>query len=347
MGLRIAIVNDLPMAVEVLRRVVVSVPEYSIAWIARDGAEAAGRCRQDRPDLILMDLIMPVMDGVQATAAIMKEATCAILVVTATVSGNAALVFEAMGYGALDAAGTPVLGPGGDLAGGAELLKKIEIIGKLIGDPPPEPPARFQGKPERRVSALPLVALGASTGGPKALETVLAGLPARLGAAVVVIQHVDSRYAEGLAGWLASRTHLPVHLAREGDRPAADTVYVAGTGDHLIIAPDGAFHYTPEPRQNPFRPSVDRFFLSLAEGRGNKSVAVLLTGMGRDGAKGLLALRQAGWHTIAQDENTSVIYGMPRMAAELKAAVEILPLEQIAPAIVRKLTNKDEYHGIV
>jgi two-component system response regulator WspF len=131
--MKIAIVNDLLMASEALRRTVASCPEYSVAWIARDGEEAVRKCEKDRPDLILMDLIMPVMNGVEATRRIMQSSPCAILVVTATVEGNVALVFDAMGHGALDAVNTPVLGTDGSLHGSRELLTKIENIGRLIG----------------------------------------------------------------------------------------------------------------------------------------------------------------------------------------------------------------------
>src|SRR5271157_4861093 len=130
--MRIAIVNDLTLAVEVLRRLVRSVPGYEVAWTAGDGVEAVEKCARDCPDLILMDLIMPVMDGVQATKVIMKQSPCAILVVTATVSGNAAKVFEALSFGALDAVATPVFGTAGGIEGGEELLRKIVVIGRLI-----------------------------------------------------------------------------------------------------------------------------------------------------------------------------------------------------------------------
>lgn len=337
--MRIAIVNDLLMAVEVLRRVLNTVPGYEMAWIAYNGSEAVEKCARDKPDLILMDLIMPVMDGVQATCTIMKDSPCAILIVTASVRGNAAKVFEAMGCGALDAVGTPVLGPEGKIEGGAELLKKIATIGKLIGQPVGNErsgPSKIMPKGTPR-----LVAVGSSTGGPKALAEILAKLPGDFRAAVVIVQHVDVQFAGGLADWLNEQTHLSVTVASGGQTLREGMVYVAGTNDHLIIGPDLALHYTPEPRDYPYRPSVDAFFLSVEKHWPNKSVAVLLTGMGRDGAKGLLALRRARWHTIAQDEQSSVVYGMPKAAAELGAAVEILPLEKISESILRHIPDEE------
>lgn len=336
--MRIAIVNDMPLAVEVLRRVIASAPEHTLAWIAVNGREAVEKCRQDCPDLILMDLIMPVMDGVQATARIMQSTPCAILVVTSTVEGNAALVFEAMGGGALDAVGTPVFGAGMTITGGRELLKKIATIEKLLLKSPPTQRAALPTQKGGAGDHPPaLVAIGSSTGGPKALAEILSTLPPLLGAALVIVQHVDVQFAPGLVTWLNDHTPLRVDLAREGVRPAPDTVLVAGTNDHLVIGADLACHYTPDPRDYPYRPSVNAFFLSLERHWPRQGLAVLLTGMGKDGAEGLAALRQAGWHTIAQDKETSVVYGMPAAAAELNAAVEILPLGRIAAAIRRKL----------
>ncbi|MDY0038970.1 MAG: chemotaxis response regulator protein-glutamate methylesterase [Desulforhabdus sp.] len=336
--MRIAIVNDLLMAVEAQRRIVTSVSNYEIAWIAYNGVEAVERCGRDRPDLILMDLSMPVMDGVQATCAIMRESPCAILVVTASIKDDAAKVFEAMGCGALDATGTPILGDDGKIEGGAELLKKIATIGKLIGKPSREAVVANKIVPLR---APRLVVIGSSTGGPKALAEILARLPEDLKAAVVIIQHVDVQFAGGLAEWLNDQTHLSVSIAAGGQTLRKGMVYLAGTNDHLVVGPDLAVHYTPEPRDYTYRPSVDTFFFSVGRHWPNRAVAVLLTGMGKDGAKGLLTLRRAGWHTIAQDEKSSVVYGMPKAAAEIGAAVEILPVEKIADSIIGHMPDED------
>lgn len=340
MTLRIAIVNDLVLAVEALRRVVLSDPEHEVAWVAADGAEAVRKCAADRPDLILMDLIMPEMNGAEATRLIMRHSPCTILVVTATVTGNAALVFEAMGHGALDAVCTPTLGPGGDVQGAAELLKKIAIVRRLIRQDTVPLPSAAPASAAATEAHAPLIAIGASTGGPKALSQLLAQLPGDLAATVVIIQHVDQLFAAGLVEWLSGFTRLKVRLAAENDRPAPGCVFVAGTNDHLVLGPDRRFHYTPEPANYPYRPSVDAFFLSLQRFWPTQDAAALLTGMGRDGALGLLALKNAGWHTVAQDEKSSVIYGMPRAAAELGAATSVLPLDRIADTLVTHTTNR-------
>ena len=339
--MRIAIVNDLSLAVEVLRRLVRSVPEYQVAWTAANGIEAVEKCARDCPDLILMDLIMPLMDGAQATRIIMKQSPCAILVVTATVSGHADKVFEALSAGALDAVATPVFGAGGGIEGGEELLRKIAIMGRLITyagrelrAAPPSIPKVTPARPPR------LVVLGASTGGPNAVAIILHGLPQNLGAAVVVVQHLDVQFAPALVDWLGDQTELTVSLIRESIKPEADAVYVAGTNDHLVVSADLTFHYTAEPIDYPYRPSVDEFFLSLGRHWPQPGVACLLTGMGRDGAQGLLALRQAGWRTMAQDEKTCIVYGMPRAAVEVGAATELLPVEGISAAILDELRKR-------
>ncbi len=334
--MRVAIVNDMRMAVEALRRIVAACPGHSVAWVARDGAEAVANCAADTPDVILMDLIMPVMNGVEATREIMRHSPCAILVVTATVDGNIALVFEAMGHGALDAVNTPVLGPDGRLEGAGELQRKLDVISRLLGResaalPPPAAPAA------PRADKMPLVLFGASTGGPAAMADILSGWPSGIAAALVAVQHVDAQFAPDLAAWLNRRGRLRVAVAEPGRPPPAGMLSLACTNDHMVFDPAGALQYVREPQDCFYRPSVDVFFRSAARHCPAAGVAVLLTGMGRDGGAGLLELRRSGWRTIAQDERSSVVYGMPRAAAELGAAEEIRPLAEIAGAAVQAL----------
>jgi two-component system, chemotaxis family, response regulator WspF len=337
--MRIAVVNDMQMSVEVLKRVATS-GGHEIAWVARNGAEAVEKCARDRPDLILMDLIMPVMDGVAATGIIMRDSPCAVLLVTATVGGNVGKIFEAMGCGALDVVRTPVLGAAG-LDGAEGLLGRIDRIGTLIGKETSAPVSAGPA-PARASEWPPLVAIGSSTGGPKALATLLSTLPLSLEAPVLIAQHVDRQFAAGLADWLNEQTELQVVVAGEGERPRPGTVYLAGTSDHLVLGADLALHYTRDPAEYPYRPSADVLFLSLKQHWPQRGVGIVLTGMGRDGASGLLALRQAGWHTIAQDQRTSVVYGMPRAARDLGAAAEILPIESIAGAAAVRLHDLEK-----
>lgn len=331
--MRIAIVNDLAVACEALRRVVAAEPGLEVAWIARDGEEAVEKARASRPDAILMDLIMPRMDGVEATRRIMRTAPCPILVVTATVSGNAALVYEALGAGALDAVNTPTLGRDGAVDGGAELVSRLRQVSRLSAA---EARPRIAVDPRApKASTVPLVAIGASTGGPRAVAAVLGALPRTMSCAVLVVQHVSVEFVKGFADWLRSETGHRVSLAAPGARPAAGEVLIAGEDRHLVLTGDGTLAYRAEPAASVHRPAVDELFRSLAA-HGRPGTAVLLTGMGRDGAEGLAALKAAGWHTIAQDEATSVVWGMPGEAVRLGGAREVLPLGEIGAAIAAR-----------
>ena len=332
--MRIGIVNDVRAACEALRRVVDSLPDHQVAWTAADGVEAIAMAKRDRPDLILMDLIMPHLDGVQATRQIMATAPCAILVVTATVSGNISLVYEAMGHGALDAVDTPMLGPSGEVSGAGSLVEKIGTIAKLVGVSS-EPRKTSRGV---HASATPrLLLVGASTGGPKAIADLLLPLPRDWNVATLIVQHVDVAFSQGLAKWLGDRTGRTVKVAEHGQHPQPGDVLLAGTNDHLVLSKARSLEYREEPRDVFFRPSVDVFFDSVAEHWPQTGTALLLTGMGKDGAKGLLTLRSRGWHTIAQNEATSVVWSMPKAAIDLGAACEVLAIDQMPRAITPRL----------
>jgi two-component system response regulator WspF len=343
--MRIAIVNDLRIATEALRRVVCSQPGHTVAWTAASGEEAVRRCEEDPPDVVLMDLLMPGMNGAEATRQIMRRRPCPILVVTAKVAGNYSLVCEALSHGAFDAVSTPVLGDAPPAQAGAALLAKLDHVDKIRSrlESQAESSAPAVVGPTRRPVAdsprLPLVAIGASTGGPHALQAILSKWPRDFPAAVLVAQHISADFATSLATWLSDGCELTVRRAHDGDRPQAGIVLVAGTDDHLVMRPEGALVYTREPIGNPFRPSVDVLFQSLAHHWRRPSVGVLLTGIGRDGAQGLLELRRAGWHTIAQDQHTSVVYGMPQAASQLGAAVEVLPVGEIAASAARRVAK--------
>jgi two-component system, chemotaxis family, response regulator WspF len=179
-----------------------------------------------------------------------------------------------------------------------------------------------------------LVAIGSSAGGPAALAVLLAGLPRSFPAAIVIVQHIDARMAAGMAEWLGHHCVLPVRVAAEGDKPTAGRVLLAATADHLVLKSSQRLGYTAEPREMVYRPSVDVFFLSVRRCWRASAVGVLLSGMGRDGAQGLKALRDHGCHTIAQDEASSAVYGMPKAAAAISAAVEVLPMNHIAARLI-------------
>lgn len=339
--MRVGIVNDLALAREVLRRVVVGVPGYSVAWLAEDGDVAVARAAADRPDVVLMDLVMPKVDGVEATRRIMRECPCPVLVVTASVSTNYALACRAMGAGALDAVDTPTFGPGGGIQNAEKLVARLAQLEVELTDlsasglmAPIRAPAAQGAQPL-------FVLLGASTGGPEALAHVLSAFPKGSPATVLIAQHIAADFAPALVQQLATYCRLPVRAAKGGDAPEPGTVYVAASNDHLELAPDGTLRYTAHPQASPYRPSVDVLFASCAARATRLGAAALLTGMGRDGAEGLLRLRAAGWYTVAQDEATSVVKdGMPKAAVDKRAAVEVLPLQHIGETLAAKVAQK-------
>jgi two-component system response regulator WspF len=323
--------------VEALRRAVALKSEHQIIWVAGHGGQAVDLCATATPDLVLMDLLMPEMDGVEATRQIMAKTPCAILVVTASVATNYAMACRAMGAGALDAVDTPTLGPSGTIQNAEKLVARLAQLEAEVAGLSGSSVVAVQPGGACPADLPPLVLLGASTGGPEALAHVVAALPADFPAAVLISQHIGADFAPGLVQQLATWSRLPVRAAKSGEAPAAGTVYVAVSNDHMEVSAGGLIRYTPEPRTHPYRPSVDVLFKSAAARCAKPGVAALLTGMGNDGAAGLLKLRSAGWHTIAQDEATSTVYGMPKAAAEKNAAVEVLPLQHIGESIVAKV----------
>jgi two-component system, chemotaxis family, response regulator WspF len=337
--MKIGIANDVAMAAEALRRVVASTSEHQVLWIARTGLEAVRLCAEQRPDLVLMDLNMPDLDGVEATRQIMAASPCAILVVTGAPQDNVGQVFRALGAGALDVTATPILR--GAAAADAPLLAKIKTIGKLVKANAGEPAAHANASQEPGNGHVRhLLAIGASTGGPVAITRILADLQPQPGTAIVVVQHIDENFAANFARWLGESVRLPVKVIADGDELEPGAIQIARTNDHLILDARHRLHYQEHPREYAYRPSVDVFFECVARHWPGAATGVLLTGMGRDGGSGLLAMRKAGKHTIAQDEASSAVYGMPRAAAELGAAEQILALDAIGKALRAKIGGK-------
>jgi len=334
--MRIGIVDEARRA-EILKRAILLGAEHEVSWLADSEPALAEQCAAGVPDLVLVNVDLRSVDGLAATRRLVRDARSAVLV---TVAGQAdpARVFEAIGHGALDAV---ALNDAADVAGiAAVLLPKIAAMARWIGKTGAKGGALVSAADDRGAACHRLIAIGASAGGPAALSVVLGGLPRTLPAGVVVVQHLGEDFTEGVAEWLQRSTLLDVRVAREGDRPSAGTVLVAGGNDHLIFKTSGRMGYTSEPREKIYRPSIDVFFQSVCRLWRGSAVGVLLTGMGRDGAQGLQALRAQGFHTIAQDEATCAVYGMPKAAAALNAAVEILPLDRIAGRIGDAITAR-------
>jgi two-component system, chemotaxis family, response regulator WspF len=344
--MKVAIVNDSKMAAEILRRILAGLPDFTLAWIAYSGEEALRLCAQSKPDIILMDLIMPGIDGAETTRRVMQTTPCVILVVTATTVGNRNMVFEAMGHGALDAVNTPILGVGESLDGAEPLIQKLRTVSRLVDghDGKFGPVRQKAAAPDN--SGLPIVAIGASTGGPQALARILSQLPQHFPAVVLVVQHVDEQFTPGLAAWLRHSSLLPVCIARHEETLHPAGVWIAGTTDNLTYD-NGRLIYAPPKKDAIHRPSIDALFMSLARPHRAARIGVLLTGMGRDGAAGLLALRKSGALTIAQDAATSVVYGMPKAAVEINGASEVMPLDLIGPRIIEAVLHPAPPQSVV
>lgn len=338
--MKIGIVNDTPMMVEVLRRVIAESGRHELIWIARDGEQAVQMCAWQLPDVVLMDLLMPRMDGAEATRRIMQATPCPILIVTSDMDSSAAKLYEAMGHGALDATQTPALvGPAGKRDAQA-LIDKIDNLGLLL----PELSAAAGRAPAPRAALAPtdlapLVAVGASAGGPSALATILKQISAGFAGAIVIVQHIDAAFAPGMAQWLQQQCQLKVRVAAEGDLPQRGEVLLAGSNQHLVFKEGARLGYVAGTPNEIYRPSVDAFFHSIVRHWPGRAVGLLLTGMGRDGAAGLKALRDNGFHTIAQDQKSCAVYGMPKAAVALDAAQEVLPVTAMAARLHGILTG--------
>lgn len=294
---------------------------------------------------------------------------CAIVVITQHLKTQVDLIFRAMGHGALDVIEvTAPRSPSHDFLGtNQSLLRKITVVARLLNrsinlpqrsvptqklaaplptQPNPLPlrsathvsslpPRTSPIRQDRRTDILPpLVILGSSAGGPQALRVVLSQLPADFQAAIIIVQHIDRRFAPGLASWLDSQTPLSVQRVQEGSFPTLGQVWIAATDQHLVLQRDRTLTYRPEPKNHSCHPSIDVFCQSVAQYGPRTGIAVLLTGMGRDGAVGLKTLRHQGWHTIVQDAQTSAVYGMPKAAIAAGAAQAIVPLEKIAAILI-------------
>jgi len=307
--------------------------DIEVVGEAADGREAVEMVAGARPDVVTVDLQIPGGGGQHVIEQVMAHTPTPILVLSAKVSGpQSAPAIDALVAGALDAVPKPSRWTADDEA---DLRRRVRAIngvtvvrhprGRLTG-------ARAEARGVCR-SGHPVVAIAASTGGPPALATVLSGL-GRVRAPVLVVQHIHDDFVDGLVSWMARVSPLPVRMAAAGDRLQAGTVYIGPGGRHLRVDRDLRVALHPDP-PSPHRPSADELFRSLADHVGRAAVGVVLTGMGDDGSAGLLAIRNAGGRTLAQDQATSAVFGMPRAAQLNGAAEQMVAIDDMADAIVR------------
>lgn len=340
---RVALVHPSPSSISTMRRIVQSTLEYELVFDAEDVPTAAARLVTRPVDLVLLALEAASADAGAGLRALLATGA-SVLVVASDHARDYAKVYGTLERGAIDVVDLPSVDERGLPVGVDAFRAKLLSVRRLLA---PKPPTTAEATPVPvvRPSAHPLprtglLAIGASTGGPNAIARVLSDLPKPIDYAIVVIQHVDPAFSETVASWIARASGVPVTPAQTGQHPTPGLALIASTHDHLVMLPGGALRYTSEPKENPYRPSVDVFLESVAACHRERAVAVLLTGMGRDGARGMKAMREAGFTTIAQDEKTSVVWGMPRAAIEAGAAEEVLALERIGPVAASALGRR-------
>lgn len=335
--IRVLIVDDSRSARAMLRSLIESAPDLSVCGEAANGREAVDMTMALAPDVVTMDLEMPEMNGMQAIEAIMSRRAVPILVLSDV--ADALNAMAAVARGALEAARKPTYDEGAGLAARLRILAGIPVIRHIRHDGGPvtglqAQPALKPGavcpEPGERRPRPTLVAIAASTGGPQALSRLLPALPADFPAPVLIAQHISDGFAEAMAKWLDDISPMSVSLAREGESVRPGHVYLADSTTHMTLAAGLRIRLVPREDADIYRPSCDRLLVSVAAQIGPACLGVILTGMGRDGAKGLLAICQAGGTTIAQDEASSVIFGMNREAIKAGGAQSVLPLDAIA-----------------
>ncbi|MGE0488209.1 MAG: chemotaxis-specific protein-glutamate methyltransferase CheB [Vulcanimicrobiota bacterium] len=346
--IRVLVVDDSLTVRRAIGGVLRRSPEFELAGEAENGLQAFELCRSLRPDVVTMDMVMPEMDGLRATEQIMAFCPTPILVVSSSLNrGEVFQTYEALAAGAVDVLDKVTDNDCEDwearLLATLRLVSRVRVIthprGRLGGLGKPSDGIGSTLQPFEPRGGSHLLALGASTGGPGAVAEILRALPPGLAVPILLVLHIGEPFGDSLASWLDSQTSYQVRYPVEGERLSeADGVLMAPPSRHLVLRA-GRLWLTDDPERHSCRPSVDVLFESLAREVGPRTCACLLTGMGVDGAAGLLALRAAGARTIAQDEPSSVVYGMPKEAVRLGAAQLVLPLSHIASALA------DAVHG--
>lgn len=335
---------------KVLTDLLQSDPQITVIATARDGQDGVEKVRELRPDVVTLDIEMPRLDGYATLREIMTRCPTPVVMVSSHTSEGAEATIRALAMGAVDF----VAKPSGSISLNMHITRD-ELVAKVkaaagatprfrrpVIDPPPprqEAPAEVVsalrqatafGRPPQR-----LVLIGCSTGGPGALHQIIPRLPADLPAGVLVVQHMPPGFTQSLAKRLDELSPIRVKEAQEGDRVQAGQVLLAPGGYHMTVDAEGRIHLDQGPPMHGVRPAVDRTFQSAVPTWGKQMLGVILTGMGYDGAKGMVSLKKAGGRTIAEDASTCVVYGMPKVVVEMGAADEVLPVHAIAGAITR------------
>ena len=337
---RVLIADDSRLARALLRDFLEAEPDMEVVGEACNGREAVELARALKPSIVTMDLEMPLMGGLEAIETIMCSKAVPILVVSARADARNALA--ALGCGALEVLGKPDCTP----AAAAEFVAKVRLLAgvtvitrlrrvlKADTTAPTSLVANHESTPLPGPASYPRVfAIASSTGGPQALVRILTALPSGFACPVLIAQHISDGFAQGMVDWLGGLCRLPVRLAADGELLQAGVIYISPSERHFSVTPSGHIALLARSASDVFHPSCDVLFHAVAKVFGRQAIGIILTGMSSDGALGLARIRENGGVTLAQDEATSVVFGMNRVAIEAGAVQQVLPLQAIAPAM--------------
>lgn len=335
--INILVAEDSPVARMLLVHLLESDPQIRVVGVVNDGQAALDFVTRNKPDVVLMDIHMPRLDGFEATRRIMETRALPIVICSATSNPkDVDVAFQAMEAGAIACVEKPVGREHRDFEATAaqlletvKLMAEVKVVRRTVRTPAAQP-VQWQ----RAQTEIKLIGIGASTGGPPVLQAIFADLPKDFSVPVLVVQHIAHGFLPGMAEWLNRSTGLPIHIASNGEYPLPGHVYLAPSDFHMGIGAGGRIILTREEPENRLRPAVSYLFRSLAEVCGQNALGVLLTGMGKDGAVELKTMKDKGAITIAQDRESSVVHGMPGVAIALGGATHVLPADKIADALV-------------
>ena len=339
--IRVLLVED---SLPILKQMLSVSPEVELVGVARNGKEALELIPQVRPEVICTEFEMPVMDGLDLTKEVMSKEPRAILVIDKSPPQEVNhKIFQLLEAGAIDVFPNP--NESEYQTHMKELITKIKILSgvmvlrkRKVSPPVGSLPKNVQSAVKKQ-SEFDIMVIGASTGGPQALQYILSRLPADFPIPVICVQHISKGFLHALVDWLASNCLMHVKIAQSGETPRPGTVYFPPENTHLELEADGRLLASTGPLINGHRPSIDVSFKIASQRFGKTAIGVLLTGMGQDGAEGMQSIAQAGGLTIAQDERSCVVFGMPQRAIELQAASHILPLSEIASTLLTKVSK--------
>ena len=351
--IKVLVVEDSPVARELLEHILIQDAKIKVIGNANSGEEAIEVLERLKPDVITMDIHLPEMDGFETTRKIMETRPLPIVIVTgASRAKDVSMAMNAMEAGALAVVQKP-RGIGhpdyeeeaAKLVQTVKLMSEVRVVRRWARNRQETQVLTKTKVKLNRPEEIKIVAIGASTGGPPAIQKILSGLPKEFPAPVVIVQHMAEGFIQGFVEWLGQTSSLPVHVALHGGYFLPGHVYIAPDGLQMKVKKDGRIWLSSDKHENGLCPSVSVLFHSVAEEFGKNAVGVLLTGMGKDGAKELKLMKEKGATTIAQDKESSVIHGMPGEAINLDASIYVLSLEKIASALADLVNNSNKEIG--